>query len=74
MEPITLREKLHTLIDNSTEDKLLEVFHLLEDEEYSDDFKASLDNEFETYKKDGESISREEINTMVEQLLHGKNN
>ncbi len=72
METSTLREKLHTLIDNSTEDKLQEVFHILQDEEYSESFKAELDAEFVSYQKDGESISKEEIDKMVEQLLYPK--
>ena len=70
METSTLREKLHTLIDNSTEDKLHQVFHLLQDEEYSEVFKSELDAEFVAYQTDGESISKEEIDKMVDQLLH----
>ncbi len=72
METATLREKLHTLIDKSTNDKLEEIFHLLQEEEYSDTFKSELDAEFASYQKDGETVSKEEINKMVEQMLHGK--
>jgi len=72
METATLREKLHTLIDKSTNDKLEEIFHLLQEEEYSDTFKSELDAEFASYQKDGETVSNEEINKMVEQMLHGK--
>ena len=72
METTTLREKLHSLIDNSTKDKLEEVFHLLNDEEYSDAFKADLDAEYSSYQNDGEVISKEKIDKMVQQLLHGE--
>ncbi|MEO6453044.1 MAG: hypothetical protein ABIN97_03175 [Ginsengibacter sp.] len=72
METTILREKLHTLIDNSTDDKLQAVFHLLQDEEYSDAFKSELDAEFASYQKEGESISKDEIDKIAEQLLQGK--
>ena len=74
METATLREKLHSLIDNSSADKLEEVYQMLSDEEYSDSFKAELDEEFSSYQKNGEVISMDKINKMVQQLLHGENN
>lgn len=72
METTTLREKPHSLIDSSPADRLEEVYHLLNDEEYSDAFKSELDEEYSSYQKDGEIISKEEIDNMVRQLLHGK--
>ena len=74
METATLREKLHSLIDNSSADKLEEVYQMLSDEEYADSFKAELDEEFSSYQKNGEVISMDKINKMVQQLLHGENN
>ncbi|HEY5369710.1 MAG TPA: hypothetical protein VIJ75_12030 [Hanamia sp.] len=70
MEVATLRQKLHSLIETSSEEKLDEIYDLLSEDEYSDDFKAMLDNEFEQYQKDGEIIARTEIDKIVEQLLH----
>ncbi len=70
MEATTLRKKLHTLIDISPEAKLKEVYHLLQDDEYFEKFKAMLDDEFNQYQKNGEIISQEEINNLIEQLLH----
>ena len=70
METATLREKLHSLIDISSEDKLEEIYDFFKEEEYSDEFKAMLDNEQEQYQKNGEGIPREEIDKMVAQLLH----
>ena len=72
METITLREKLHSLIETSSEDKLEEIYDFFQEDEYSDDFKAMLDNEYEQYQKDGEGIPREEVDKMIEQLLHPK--
>ena len=70
METTTLREKLHSLIDISSEDKLEEIYDFFKEEEYPDEFKAMLDNEYEQYQKNGEGIPREEIDKMVGQLLH----
>lgn len=72
METATLRQKLHSLIETYSEEKLDEIYDLLKEDEYSDDFKAMLDNEFEQYQKDGEVISRTEIDKIIEQLLHPK--
>ncbi len=72
METTTLREKLHSLIETSSEDKLEEIYNSFLEDEYSEEFKAMLDDEFEQYQKDGEGIPREEIDKMIEQLLHPK--
>ena len=70
METATLRKKLHSLIEISSEEKLGEIYNFFKENEYSDDFKAMLDNEFEEYLEDEEIISRLDIDKMVEQLLH----
>jgi hypothetical protein len=72
METTTLREKLHSLIETSSKDKLEEIYDFFQEDDYSDDFKAMLDNEFEQYQKDGEGIPREEVDKIIEQLLHSK--
>ncbi|MDB5198331.1 MAG: hypothetical protein JWO92_294 [Chitinophagaceae bacterium] len=72
METTALREKLHSLIDNSPAERLEEVYELLNDEQYSDAFKAGLDEEYSSYQNDGEVISKEEIDNLVQQLLQGK--
>ena len=72
METTTLREKLHSLIENSSEEKLEEIYDFFQENEYTDDFKAMLDSEFEQFQKDGEGVSREEVDKMIEQLLHAK--
>ena len=70
METATLRKKLHLLIDTSSDDKLEEIYDLFQEDEYSEDFKAMLDNEYEQYQKDGEGISRAEMDKMIQQLLN----
>ena len=70
METAALRDKLHSLIETSSEEQLEEIYDFFKGNEYSDDFKASLDREFEQYQEDGEIISRPEIDKMIEQLLH----
>ncbi|HEY5392933.1 MAG TPA: hypothetical protein VIJ57_12495 [Hanamia sp.] len=70
METAALRDKLHSLIETSSEEQLEEIYDFFKANEYSDDFKASLDHEFEQYQEDGEIISRPEIDKMIEQLLH----
>ncbi len=72
METLTLREKLHTLIESSPEEKLKEVYDLFQDDEYPETFKAMLDEEFDQYQKNHEVISQEEINILIDQLLYPK--
>lgn len=70
METTALRKKLHLLIDTSSDDKLEEIYNSFQEDEYSEDFKAMLDNEYEQYKKDGKGISRAEMDKMIQQLLN----
>ena len=71
METTTLRKKLHSLIDNSPEEKLIEVYSFFEDT-YTDDFKAELDEEYADYQKNGETLSKEEVDKAIDKLLYGK--
>ncbi len=71
METSTLREKLHALIDSSSPDKLLEVYSVFEDD-YTNEFKAQLDEEYADYQKNGEVILKEEMDKTIENLLYGK--
>ena len=71
METSNLREKLHSLIDNSSEEKLIEVYAVFE-EEYSDEFKADLEEDYADYKKNGEVVSKAQLNEAIENLLQSK--
>ncbi len=71
METAALREKLHALIDSSPDEKLIEVYSVFEGN-YTDEFKAELDEEYADYQKNGEVISKEEVDRAIEKLLSGK--
>lgn len=71
MESSTLREKLHSLIDASSEEKLMEVYSVFEDN-YTDEFKAILDEEYADYQRNKEVVSKEEMDKVIEKLLYGK--
>ena len=71
METSALREKLHSLIDSSSEDKLMEIYSVFEDN-YTDEFKSELDEEYADYQKTGEVISTKEMDKAIEKLLYGK--
>ncbi len=71
METSNLREKLHSLIDNSTEEKLMEVYAVFE-EEYNDEFKANLEEDYADYKKKGEVVSKAQLNEAINHLLYSK--
>jgi hypothetical protein len=47
----------------------VEIYDLFQQNEYSDDFKAMLDNEYEQYQKDREVVSRDEVNKLIAQLF-----
>ena len=71
METSTLREKLHAPIDNSSNEKLIEVHSVFEDN-YTNKIKAELDEEYADYQNNGEVISKEEIDKAIERLLYEK--
>ena len=71
MELNSLREKLHSLIDSSTEPRLMEVYNLFE-EDYTDEFKMQLKEEYADYKKNPEVINKEAIDKAVNEMLHGR--
>jgi hypothetical protein len=68
----SLRKELHEMIDNCPEEKLQEVYELLQDNEYSDEMKIMLDNEYEDYMKNGKVISKEEVDRIIHELLYKK--
>lgn len=71
MESSALREKLHFLIDAGSEEKLMEVYSVFEDN-YIDEFKAILDEEYADYQRNNEVVSKEEMDKVIEKLLYGK--
>lgn len=71
MESSTLREKLHSFIETSSEEKLMEVYSIFEDN-YSEEFKKILDEEYADYQRDEKVESKEEMDKVIEKLLYGK--
>ena len=70
MEVTALREKLHSLINTSSEDKLQQVYELLgEENSYTEEFINILEEEFTAYQKDGIVIPRKEINEAVDKIM-----
>ena len=50
MEKSTLRVKLHALIYNNSNEKLMEVYSVFEDN-YTNELKTELDEEYADYQK-----------------------
>ena len=67
-----LRSELHNMIDKFPEDKLQEVYELLQDNEYSDELKEILDNEFKEYQRTGEAVSKEEVDKIINEIIAKK--
>ena len=69
METSTLREKIHNLVDSSNEDVLQSVFQLLEETEYTDNFKNILNDELADYQKSKSSISKNEMDELINKAM-----
>ncbi len=67
-----IKEKIHKLIDDSSEDKLEHVYSILQATEYSNEFKAVLDKEFDDYQQNGEGGTREELDVLIKDRLNRK--
>ncbi len=69
MDASRLREKVHHLVDKSNEDLLQSVYQLLEESEYTDEFKNILNEEQADYQKGKVVLSKEEMEMLIEQAL-----
>ena len=69
METSTLREKIHNLVDSSNEDVLQSVIQLLEETEYTDNFKNILNDELADYQKSKSSISKNEMDELINKAM-----
>lgn len=70
MEVKDLKEKLHILIENSTEDTLEYMYSLFEETPYTNEFENVLDEEYDACQKDKSAVTRAEINALVNGLLN----
>jgi predicted house-cleaning noncanonical NTP pyrophosphatase (MazG superfamily) len=69
MEATTLKDKIHRLIDNSSEDVLQSVFQLLEEPEYTNEFKNFLNEEMADYHQSKSTISQKEMNEIIDNAM-----
>jgi predicted house-cleaning noncanonical NTP pyrophosphatase (MazG superfamily) len=69
MEATTLKDKIHRLIDNSSEDVLQSVFQLLEEPEYTNEFKNFLNEEMADYHQSKSTISQKEMNEIIDSAM-----
>ncbi len=74
MKTEEIRNKLHQLIDKAEDKKVKALYTIFEEsmeekEDYTDEFKAELDSRYEEFKKDGKTISLEDVNIRVKNIL-----
>jgi hypothetical protein len=71
----TKRESLHRFINTIEEKKVEAMYTMFEQEieleqaQYTDTFKAELDKRYEDYITNGITISHQEANQQIDQLL-----
>jgi heme-degrading monooxygenase HmoA len=75
METSTIRKKLHQFIETIEDKKAHAIYTLFENEidqdewEYSDEFKATLEERYEYYKNGGKMITPTEADEQIKQIL-----
>lgn len=75
MRTATIRQKLHQFIETAEEKKVKAIYALFEDEiaqdqwEYTDEFKAELDQRFTYYKNGGKMVSAKEADKQINELF-----
>ncbi len=67
-----LRKELHEMIDSFPDERLQEVYDLLQDDELPDELKQILDEEYENYQKTKEAVTKEEADKMINEILYKK--
>lgn len=72
MEGTSLRKEIQSLINTTSEHKLEQIYQILQEDEYSEEFKSMLEEDFEDYQKSHEVLSISEINTLVEKVMSSK--
>ena len=74
MKTAEIRNRLHQFIDKAEDMKIKAIYMILEEnmqesEDYSPEFKAELDRRYEEHKKDGNVVSREEMDKRIHKIL-----
>ncbi len=74
METKNIREKLHKFIDTVEDKKAAAIYTIFEEEikqdefEYTDEFKAELDQRYEYYKNGRKMISADETEQQIKEI------
>ena len=75
MDSLLMKEKLHRFIETVEEKRMKVIYALFEQEieeenwDYTDEFKAELDERYKNYINGGKMISAEVANAQTEELL-----
>jgi len=69
MNNSALRDKIHQLVGNSDDEDLQAVYQILQQTEYTDEFKNLLNEEFGDYQKPKKVISKEEMDLLIKEVL-----
>lgn len=69
MDVSVLKNKIHALVDNSDEEMLQAVYQLLNESEYTEEFKNILNEEQADYYKNKEVISKEAMDNLIRKIL-----
>jgi predicted house-cleaning noncanonical NTP pyrophosphatase (MazG superfamily) len=69
METSVLKDKIHSLIDNSDEETLQSVYQLLQEADYTDEFKNVLNEEQVEYYRNKEVITKEAMDNLIKAAL-----
>ena len=70
MDTSVLRNKIHEIIDSSDEETLQSVYQLLQQTEYTDEFKNILNEELADYQKGKKVISKEDMDLLIQEVLN----
>lgn len=69
METSVLKDKIHFLVDKSDEETLQSVYQLLQDADYTDEFKDVLNEEQAEYYRSKEVITKEAMDEIIKAAL-----
>lgn len=69
METSVLKDKIHSLVDKSDEETLQSVYQLLQEADYTDEFKNVLNEEQADYYRSKEVITKEAMDELIKAAL-----
>ncbi len=64
-----LKDKIHQLVESSDEEMLESVYQLLQQTEYTDEFKNILNEEYADYQTNKQVISNAEMDALIKEVL-----